>query len=98
VDSKAPQPSRRFVVGTQTDAAEPVALPSTLAVYKTPKPRFSFEEISDDDDDDDVFVDEDARAFGRDNVGPIASPYILPYFYNRRYLDTQQVSGKTVTV
>ena len=56
-------------------------------------PRSSFAEISDDDDDDDdddnVFVEEDAKAFGRENVGPIASPYIVPYLYNRRYLDTQ---------
>jgi len=56
-------------------------------------PKSSFAEISDDDDDDDdddnVFVEEDAKAFGRENVGPIASPYIVPYLYNRRYLDTQ---------
>jgi len=54
--------------------------------------KSSFAEISDDDDDDDddnVFVEEDAQAFGRENVGPIARPYIVPYLYNRRYLDTQ---------
>jgi len=57
-------------------------------------PRSIFAVISDDDDDDDdddnnVFVEEDAQAFGRENVGPIASPYIVPYLYNRRYHDTQ---------
>jgi len=54
-------------------------------------PKSSFAEIGDDNDDDDdnVFVEEDAQAFGRENVGPIASPYIVPYLYNRRYLDTQ---------
>ena len=26
---------------------------------------------------------------GRENVGLIASSYIVPYLYNRRYLDTQ---------
>jgi len=43
--------------------------------------------MSDDDDDD--FVEEDARAFGKDNVNPTASPYILPYLYKRLYVDTQ---------
>jgi len=41
-------------------------------------PESSFAEISDDDDDDDdddnVFVEEDAQAFGRENVGTIARP------------------------
>ena len=27
--------------------------------------------------------------FGRENVGPIASPYIVTYIYKRRYLDTR---------
>ena len=59
-------------------------------MYETPKPRFSFEEISDgDDDDDNDFVEEDARAFVRENVGPIPSPYILLYLYNRPFLDTE---------
>jgi len=33
-------PSRDFDVGTKT---EPVAIPSTSAVYETPKPSFTFE-------------------------------------------------------
>jgi len=56
-------------------------------------PKLCFAEISDNDNDDDddnnVFVEEDAQAFARKNVGPIASPYIVPYLYNRRYLDIQ---------
>jgi len=65
---------------------DPVAIPSTSAVYERTKPRFTFGEISDDNDDDDndgddnyVYVKGDARAFGRENVSPIVSPYILPY-------------------
>jgi len=27
--------------------------------------------------------------YGRENVGPIASPYLIPYGYKRRFLDTQ---------
>jgi len=92
---KQPPPlfSRIFDVGTQT---EPVAILSTSAVYETPKPRFIIGEISDDNDDDDDgddddFVKRDTRAFGRENVGPIISPYILPYLSKcrRRHLDTR---------
>ena len=69
-----PLPSRKFEVATQTESN--VAIPSTSAVYETPKPRFIIGEISDDndddDDDDDDFVKGDTRAFGRENVGSIA--------------------------
>jgi len=58
-------------------------------LYETPKPRFTIGEISDDDVDDEG----DTRASGskRENVGSIASPYILPYFSkrHRRHLDTR---------
>ena len=27
--------------------------------------------------------------FGRENVGPVASPYLMSYVYNRRFLGTQ---------
>ena len=84
-----PLPSRQFEVGTLTEV---VAIPSTslgpAALYETPKPMSTIGEISDDyydnDDGDDDFVKGDTRAFGRDNVGRIASPYILPYLSNRR--------------
>ena len=68
-----------------------VGIPSTSALYESRKAKFTFEEICDDDgdDDDDVFVEEDAQAFRRENVGPVATPYILPYLYIRRYLDNQ---------
>jgi len=73
---------RSFGVGTQTEAAAaaaaPVAIPSSSAVYETTKPRISSEEIINDDDDDDIIVEVYARASGREMVGPIASPYILP--------------------
>jgi len=92
-----PLPSRHFEVGVQTEV---VAIPSTsaaAALYETPKPMFTIGEISDDndddgDDDDDDFVKGDTQASGREreNVGSIASPYILPYLSNchRRHLDT----------
>jgi len=102
--AKAPPPppptTRRLAFGPQTKPEKkkkqtvPPPQPSTsMAETFASTPKSSFAEISDDDDDDDdddnVFVEEDAQAFGRENVGPIASPYIVPYLYNRRYLDTQ---------
>jgi len=100
--SKEPPPpplpsSRYFGVGTQK---ETVAIHSNSAVYDSPEPRFSFEEISDDDDndDDEILVKEDVRIFGMANVGPIASPHILPYLYNRPGISTlDTVSEQTVT-
>jgi len=46
-------------------------------------------EDSDDVDYDDEFLEEDAKAFVREIVGPVASPYLMPYVYKRRFLDTQ---------
>ena len=42
-----------------------------------------------DYDDDDIVVEDEAREFGRENVGPVASPYLKPYVYKVRFLDTQ---------
>jgi len=85
---KKKQQPQHFEVGTQTDVE---AIPSTSAstpevLYETHKPRFTIGEISDDDDDEG-----DTRATGRENVGSIASPYILPYLSKRqrRHLDTR---------
>jgi len=43
----------------------------------------------DDYDEDDNFVEDEARENGRENVGPVASHYMMPYVYKRRFLDTQ---------
>ena len=51
-------------------------------------------EEDDEDDDDNNFAEEDVQAFGRENVGTIASPYIVPYFYNKCFLDTEMVFEK----
>jgi len=38
--------------------------------------------VDDDDDDeydnDDNFVEDEAREYGRENVGPVARPYLMP--------------------
>jgi hypothetical protein len=71
-------------------------------VFETPKRPASSDDVavvanSDDDYDDDdgcvaddyETIDEDVHAFGRRNVCAIASPYLTPYLYNRRFLDKQ---------
>jgi len=53
------------------------------------------ERVEDDDDgendynDDDNFVEDEAREYGRENVGTVAIPFPMPYVYKRRFLDTQ---------
>jgi len=42
-----------------------------------------------EDDYDDNFFEDEALDYGRENVGPVASPYLMPYVYKRRFLDTQ---------
>ena len=32
---------------------------------------------------------EEAKKYGRGNVGSVASPYLMPYVYKRRFLYTQ---------
>ena len=87
--------------GTQTEE-EAAGLP-TPAIASTSKEVVDFtpthrpypeheefdDDYYDDDDDDNNFAEEDVQAFGRENVGTIASPYIVPYFYNKRFLDNQ---------
>ena len=37
------------------------------------------------------FVEEDAKMFGREYLGPEAGPFLMPYVNKRRFQDTQQV-------
>ena len=76
-----PRPSKRLKRLVPTPE---IASTSKELVYDTPTHR-PFPEPEDDDND----FAEDAQAFRRENVGLTASPYIVPYFYNRRFLDTQ---------
>ena len=43
----------------------------------------------DDYDEDDNFVEDEVREYGRLNVGPVASPYLMHYVHKGRFLDTQ---------
>jgi len=78
--------------GTQTDVTEASVaadthIRSSKEIYETPKR----EPVRDDEDDDydDEFLEEDAKKFGRESVGSVPSPYLMPYVYKRRFLDTQ---------
>ena len=84
------------ISGTQTEEAAELPTPAIVSnsnevVYEIPTRRLflELEEDDDDDDDDDNFAEKDVQAFGREDVGTIASPYIVPYFYNKYFLDTK---------
>ena len=53
-------------------------------MYETPKREPVQDVIADDDDDDDVhyddgFVKKEANKYGRESVGSVVSPYLMPY-------------------
>jgi len=59
-------------------------------MYETPKR----EPVRDVDDYDDEFLEEDSMKSGRENVGFVSSPHLMPYIYKRRFLDTQYCMHK----
>ena len=81
---------------TQTEVPAPSVtaspLPTPMKEFKyEPSKEERVEEDDDDDeyDDDDNFVEDEAREYGRENEGPVASVYLMPYVYKRRFLDMQ---------
>jgi len=89
-----PQKMRRGTTTAVTSAtvtATPPQPPIKEIKYEPPK-QDRVEEKEDDEEDyneDDYFVEDEAREYGWENVGPVASPYLMPYVYERRFLDTQ---------
>ena len=51
--------------------------PSKEIIYETPK-REPVREDNHDDDYDYRFLEEDTKTFGRENIGPVPSPYLMP--------------------
>ena len=98
-DIQLPNIKAKSRPGRQTDVtAAPVSVdtqirPSKEIIYETTK-RELFPKVDGDDDYDDEFPEEDAKTFGRENVGSVASPYLMPYVYKRRFCDTQYGMGK----
>ena len=91
IGSQTPHSLQRSVIGTQTECAEIPSTSSTspiIEVFETLKRHGSSVEIKDDDNYDEN-IDEEVRAFSRKHFGEIASPYLTPYLYNRRFLDKQ---------
>jgi len=69
--------SRRGTQSTVTSASDsaPQIRPSKEIIYETPKHEPLREDDDDDDNGNDVeFLEEDAKSFGRENVGSVASP------------------------
>jgi len=60
------------VASDSVSAADTHIRPSKEIIYETPK-REWFREDNDDDYDDD-FLKEDAKRFGRENLGPLTGP------------------------
>ena len=76
-----PQKMRR---GTQSvvTSASVTASPPPIKEFKYEPPKHEHVEEDDDEndyDEDDNFVEDEAREYGRENVGPVASPYLMPY-------------------
>lgn len=67
------------------------AAPSASAaeVFETPRRGVEFEAGGTDTEggNDDYDNVENVRRFGRTHFGPLASPYLTPYLYNKRFLD-----------
>jgi len=100
VSNVAPLPPtpQKILRGTQTSVTSASVTatppPPPIKEYKYEPPKQERVEEEDDDDEDDYdedvnFVVEEAREYGRENVGPVASPYLMPYLYKGRFLDTQ---------
>jgi len=80
-----PQKMRRGIQTAVTSAsvtATPPPPPPPIKEYTYEPPKKERVEDDDDEDDyndDDNFVEDEAREYGRENVGPVASPYLMPY-------------------
>jgi len=80
--------------GIQTDVrAASVAADTHIRPFKEIIYQTSKRELARENDDeyyyyDDEFLEEDTKMFGRENVGSVGSPYLMPDVYKRRFLDT----------
>jgi len=93
-----PPPPQKMRRGTQTSVtlasinATPPPPPIKEYTYEPPKQeRVEYVDDGDEDDynEDDNFVEDEAHEYGIENFVPVASPYLMPYVYKRRFLDTQ---------
>jgi len=94
-----PQKMRRVTQTTVTWASVNVTPPQPIKEFKHEPPNQ--ERVEEDGNDDEDYYDEEnnfvedvARDYGREKVGPVASPYMMPYVYKGRFLDTQYLVRK----
>ena len=85
--------NKRHGAQTAVTSESVTANPPQIKEYTyEPTKQERVEDYVDDENDyneDDNFVEDEAREYGRENVGPVAIPYLMPYVYKRRFLDTQ---------
>ena len=99
-DIQLPKPMGKSRLETQTDvtsasvAGEQHPRPSEEFISENPK-REPVQDVHDGDYDVE-FLEEDANKIGTENVGSVASFYLMPYGYKRRYIDRQYGMRKTV--
>jgi len=81
-----PPPTRQKIRrGTQTAVTSASVTATTPPIKEYTYEPTKQERVEDDDDDEDDyyedvnFVEDEAREYGRENVGPVASPYLMPY-------------------
>jgi hypothetical protein len=55
-------------------------------IYETSK-KFTDADKLEEDNEEEYDGDENLKEFGTSKFGPLASPYIITYIYNRRFLD-----------
>ena len=89
-----PPPYQKTRRGTQTDITSasftsPLPLIPSTSIKEFKYEPLKQERVYDDDYDDDNIIEDEPLAYGRENVGPVASPYLMPYVYKRCFLDTQ---------
>jgi hypothetical protein len=66
---------------------EDVPETSPATSYETPKRTDDSDE--EENEDDDKYIEEDVQKFGREHFGTLASPFLTPYLYQKKFLDKQ---------
>ena len=77
-----PQKMRRGTQTTVTSASVTATPPPPIKefTYEPAKQeRVEEDDYEDDYDEDDNFVEDASHDYGRENVGPLASPHLMPY-------------------
>jgi len=88
-----PPTPQKMLRGTQTTVTSASFTGNPPPIKEFTHEQERVEEDDDDDEDDydedDNFVENEVREYGRENISPVASPYLMPYVYEGRILDTQ---------